>query len=124
MRLLPKELILNAALVISLVLCFCIILTGGAITPNHERVENWILNYYEEKIVRVTTAKVVIVDYDLLKHDFPFLVDWSNSEIDKWILKETAYVTSPQTRAGVSRAIFLNRISLFSLRGISTHAYK
>jgi hypothetical protein len=47
---------------------------------------------------RVKTARIAIVDYDLIKKDFPSLAEKSNAEIDHWILSHTAFISQTQTR--------------------------
>lgn len=36
--------------------------------------------------------RVVIVDYPLVKRDFPHLMSKSNEEIDEWLLEGTAWI--------------------------------
>jgi hypothetical protein len=55
-----------------------------------------LLRATQEQTVQVTTARVVLADYDLLKKDFPDLRGLSNLEIDGWILSNTAFISKPQ----------------------------
>ncbi|PIQ60152.1 MAG: hypothetical protein COW00_07765 [Bdellovibrio sp. CG12_big_fil_rev_8_21_14_0_65_39_13] len=51
-----------------------------------------------EQVVKLRNAKVVIVDYDLIKRDFPVMKNYSDSEIDKWLIDQVGYVSIPQTK--------------------------
>ena len=49
-----------------------------------------------EEVVRLRDAKIVIVDYDLVRRDFPTIQHLPNHEIDEWLLENLAYVSKPQ----------------------------
>lgn len=49
-----------------------------------------------EEVVQLGKARVAILDYDLLRLDFPILKELSNDQIDQWILNEVAYISKPQ----------------------------
>jgi hypothetical protein len=49
-----------------------------------------------EEVLQLKKAKIAILDYQLLRTDFPFLKTMSESEIDEWILSEVAYMAKPQ----------------------------
>ena len=49
-----------------------------------------------EEVVRIKNAKIVLVDYDLVRKDFPAMVNKSNDEIDRWILDQVAFISKPQ----------------------------
>lgn len=50
----------------------------------------------KESMLRVTSARVILADYNLLKKDFPELRATSNEVIDQWLLDHAAYVSKPQ----------------------------
>lgn len=50
---------------------------------------------------RVSTARVVIADYGLLKRDFPQLASFTNAQIDAWILEQSGYLSKGQIDTGV-----------------------
>jgi hypothetical protein len=50
----------------------------------------------KEKVLRLTQARVVIADYELLRRDFPHLRMLNNVEVDQWLLSQTAYISKPQ----------------------------
>lgn len=49
-----------------------------------------------EPMARVTTSRVVIADYFLIKRDFIQTRTMSNDEIDKWLIKETSFISKAQ----------------------------
>lgn len=49
-----------------------------------------------EQVLRLKSPQIVIADYQLLRRDFPHLEKLSDPEIDKWLLKETGYISMPQ----------------------------
>ncbi len=51
-----------------------------------------------EKAWRVKTARILLVDYELVRRDFPVMVGKSDTEVDQWLLNNTAYVTEEQAR--------------------------
>lgn len=51
-----------------------------------------------EQMYKLTNAKIVIVDYDLMRKDFPELNKLDNQSIDKWILENYAYIAIAQTQ--------------------------
>jgi hypothetical protein len=51
---------------------------------------------FEEEFARVEGARIVIVDYELLRRDFVETRTMSNSEIDAWLLKHTAFISKSQ----------------------------
>jgi hypothetical protein len=57
-----------------------------------------LVNSNPEKVVKVSTAQVAIVNYALLKKDFPFLNNSSNETIDAWLISNTAYISEGQAR--------------------------
>jgi hypothetical protein len=59
-----------------------------------------------EQMHRLERARVAIVDYDLLRQDFPTLAKFSNEQIDEWLLDQVAYISDPQARqTGVNTPI-------------------
>jgi len=57
---------------------------------------------FESGFVKIKNAKVLLADYDLLKHDFPFLKDKSYEYINKWLIDECAYLSEGQTKRLIS----------------------
>lgn len=57
--------------------------------------------YEDENVVRLKHAQVLISDYELLRKDFPELREMSNSEIDRWLLDQVAFVSIPQAQQQV-----------------------
>jgi len=51
-----------------------------------------------ETLNRVSTARVVLADYGLLRKDFPQLNGLTEAQIDEWILNKTAFQSQPQVR--------------------------
>jgi hypothetical protein len=49
-----------------------------------------------EYVEHLAKAKIVYVDYELVKKDFPQLKNLSSPEIDKWLLENCAIISSPQ----------------------------
>ncbi len=58
-------------------------------------------NSEPEEFVRLTNARILIADYDLIRKDFIFLRNKSNEEIDKWLLDNTAYISKKQANQSV-----------------------
>jgi hypothetical protein len=59
-----------------------------------------------EEVVRLKNARVMLVDYDLVRRDFPGIAHLSNPEIDQWLLDSLAYVSIPQkNQTAVNSAI-------------------
>jgi hypothetical protein len=54
-----------------------------------------------EEVVRIKNAEIVLVDYDLVRKDFPSMVNKSNDEIDRWILDQVAYISRPQAAQSI-----------------------
>ncbi len=49
-----------------------------------------------ERMYKLKHARVAIMDYDLIRLDFPGLKDLTNPQIDDWILSQVAYMSGPQ----------------------------
>jgi hypothetical protein len=49
-----------------------------------------------EKVLKLSNARVAIVDYDLLRLDFPVLKDLSNDQVDNWLLSQVAFISEQQ----------------------------
>lgn len=63
----------------------------------------------KETAVRVSTAKVLLCDYELLKKDFDELKDLTNKQIDQWLIDSAAYISTAQTgKNEVNTAITVN----------------
>jgi hypothetical protein len=54
-----------------------------------------------ESMVRVKTARVSIVDYDRLRHDFDFLRDRDDGQIDTWLIERFGYISNAQAMASL-----------------------
>lgn len=54
-----------------------------------------------EQVVKLKNARVVLVDYDLIRRDFPAMKNYSNPEVDKWLIDQVGYVSIPQTKQTV-----------------------
>ncbi len=54
------------------------------------------------KVQRVTTAEVLIADYELIRRDFPYLKDANLTEIDQWLLDNSALMSTSQILNGKS----------------------
>ncbi|GAB4014872.1 MAG: hypothetical protein Fur0010_13350 [Bdellovibrio sp.] len=57
--------------------------------------------YEQEKVLKLKNPRIVIVDYDLIRRDFPSIANLSNPQIDQWLLDQVAYVSIPQARQTV-----------------------
>lgn len=51
-----------------------------------------------EQTQRVSTASVIVADYELIKKDFPQLRNKTHSEIDEFLINSVAYIAKPQAR--------------------------
>jgi hypothetical protein len=51
-----------------------------------------------EEMYRLRKARIAIMDYDLLRLDFPSLNNMTNYQIDRWILDQVAYISKPQAQ--------------------------
>lgn len=49
-----------------------------------------------ETVVRLTNAKIALVNYPLIRHDFPQTMQWSNDQIDQWLIDEFAFISQKQ----------------------------
>jgi hypothetical protein len=56
-----------------------------------------------ESMVRVKTARVAIVDYERLRHDFDFLRDRDDGQIDTWLIERFGYISTAQAMASVNK---------------------
>lgn len=54
-----------------------------------------------EKVIRVSKAQVILADYPLIRKDFPEVQAYSNSEIDSWLIRNTAFISKPQAQQTV-----------------------
>lgn len=45
----------------------------------------------EESFLRLSSARVALADYDLIRRDFPLLKTLSEDEIDAWLLENGAW---------------------------------
>lgn len=45
--------------------------------------------------ISVTTARVLLCNYNLLKKDFPYLRPLTNQQIDRWLIDHAAYISLP-----------------------------
>lgn len=52
--------------------------------------------YQETEVKRLEGARILYVDYELVRRDFPSVAHLSNPEIDDWLLKNTAHMSSTQ----------------------------
>jgi len=70
----------------------------AAITPYHpvHTIEEIAQKGFYEDALRVGSARIVLVDYDLIRRDFPAIASLSNPGVDEWILSQTAFVSSAQ----------------------------
>lgn len=50
----------------------------------------------KEMVKRVTSARVIMADYGLIRRDFPEIQNFSNDEIDNWLLRNTAFISKEQ----------------------------
>lgn len=67
------------------------------LTQSPERlIENVHPSSVEEEVIKLSQAKIVIADYDLIRLDFPEMANKTNPEIDQWLLDQTAYISKPQ----------------------------
>ena len=49
-----------------------------------------------EEVVKLSQARVVMADYDLIRKDFPHVAHMAEHEIDEWLINQTAYVSRAQ----------------------------
>ncbi len=74
--------------------------TGSNISPNRT-IESLDVDFEEEKVVKLSHARVLIADYELLRKDFPVLRELSNPEVDQWLIDQTGYISIPQAQQHV-----------------------
>ena len=53
------------------------------------------------EVYRVPTARVLVADYALIRHDFPQVKNLSEAQIDEWVLKQAGYLSKSQIKKGV-----------------------
>jgi len=51
-----------------------------------------------EKVAKLADAKIAILDYELLRRDFPILKSLTEAKIDRWVLDQVGYISLPQTQ--------------------------
>ncbi len=49
-----------------------------------------------EEVLHVSTARVILADYDLIRRDFPEVKTFSNDKIDAWLIANTAFISKEQ----------------------------
>ncbi|HXH76829.1 MAG TPA: hypothetical protein VNJ08_17805 [Bacteriovoracaceae bacterium] len=49
-----------------------------------------------ETMAKLKNPRIAILDYDLIRQDFPAVKGMSNPQIDAWILSQVAYISQPQ----------------------------
>jgi hypothetical protein len=76
----------------TLLLLFCI--PALAFEPIRDPGKLW--SPVTEQVQRVTSAKVLLADYALIKKDFPEVSHFSNSAIDEWLIRNTAFISKQQ----------------------------
>jgi hypothetical protein len=69
---------------------------GAQIEPVRRPEQLW--EPKPEEFVRVSTSRVVIADYDLVRRDFKSTVSMSNQEIDQWLIAETSFISKAQAK--------------------------
>lgn len=57
--------------------------------------------YTTETAIKVSTARVVLVDYPLIRRDFPELSSAKQKDIDAWLLKYSGFVAKTQVEQGL-----------------------
>ncbi len=50
----------------------------------------------EAKVYKLSHARILIADYDLIRRDFPSLDNLSNEQIDNWIIDSVGYISVAQ----------------------------
>ena len=55
----------------------------------------------KEEVVRVNGARVILADYALIKRDFHQVANFSNAEIDEWLIRHTAFISKAQAGQSV-----------------------
>jgi len=51
-----------------------------------------------EEVAKLADAKIAILDYELLRRDFPILKSLTEAKIDRWVLDQVGYISLPQTQ--------------------------
>lgn len=51
-----------------------------------------------ETVYRVSSAKIILADYDLIRKDFAITRNMTEMEIDRWLLAQTAFMSEVQVR--------------------------
>ena len=52
----------------------------------------------EDNFYPLTTGSVLVADYELLKKDFPCLKDFSQKQIDDWMISQAAFISEGQIK--------------------------
>jgi len=64
--------------------------------PLREAQELWAP--VKEDFVRVSSSQVILVDYELVRRDFPHCRSLTEEQIDEWLLKETSFISYSQAQ--------------------------
>ena len=85
-----------------LFLQFIVLCTYGVLNVPLKEVKDWIMMENNlDYAIHVNTASVVIADYELIRNKFEFSCNFTNGQIDRWLLKHFAYIATGQLTAGV-----------------------
>jgi hypothetical protein len=57
-----------------------------------------------EEVMKISTARVLIADYDLIRKDFPEVADYDESKIDQWLIRNTAFMSKQQVSQQVTNS--------------------
>ena len=70
------------------------ITTHAVKTPLRNSQDLW--EAVAEEVLHVSTARVMLADYDLIRQDFPEVKTFSNDKIDAWLIANTAFISKEQ----------------------------
>jgi hypothetical protein len=68
--------------------------SAQAFTPIRNPMLLW--QPVRENVRPVTSARVILADYALIRRDFPEIQHLSNSEVDAWLIRNSAFVSQQQ----------------------------
>ncbi len=68
--------------------------TAQAFVPTRSANSLW--EPKEEMVQKISSARVVLAEYTLIRKDFPEIKDFSNTQIDEWLIRNTAFVSEQQ----------------------------
>ena len=79
---------------ISIVFILFLAFEASAFDPLRDPGKLW--EAQKESVKRVTSARVILADYNLIRKDFPEIRIFTNEQVDEWLIRNTAFVSKEQ----------------------------